>query len=81
MTFFLFHLEYDHFEDMPAVSVTVAKSRTYSWASPAKKVRLLKKKLGRKHLQLELYGFALSQSCCNFIKTNSSAMLTFFIIK
>jgi hypothetical protein len=39
-------------------TVTVARSRTYSWASPAEKVRPLKKKLGRKHIQLKFFGFA-----------------------
>jgi hypothetical protein len=37
---------------------TVARSRTYSWPSPMKKVRPLKKKSGCNHLQLELYGIA-----------------------
>ncbi len=36
---------------------TVARSQTYSWASPAEKVRPLKKKLGRKHIQLKFFGF------------------------
>jgi hypothetical protein len=34
--------------DDKRVDLTVARSRTYSWASPAKKVRLLKKKLAAK---------------------------------
>ncbi len=55
-------------------AATVARARTYSWLNLAIKVRLLKKKLGRKHLQLQLYG------CYNFIKTNSSAALTFFFL-
>jgi hypothetical protein len=40
------------------LATTVARSRTYSWASPAGKVRPLKKKLGRKHIQLKFFGFA-----------------------
>ncbi len=47
-----------HVACMVAAAATVARSQTYPWASLAKKVRPLKKKLGHKHLQLELYGLA-----------------------
>jgi hypothetical protein len=38
------------YEGLSNVPSTVARSRTYSWASLAKKVRPLKKKFGRKHI-------------------------------
>ena len=50
---------------------TVARSRTESTVSLAKKAWPLKEKLDRKYLQIKLYCLATQRLVKNLIKTNS----------